>query len=71
MMVLDGRTDFTLDSLIDAAFDSYLPGFETLIPALVRAYEEAPDSTPPKGQLAEQIEVLRDWDLRWSVESVM
>ena len=36
MRVLEGKTDFTLQSLIDAAFDSYLTGFEELIPALVR-----------------------------------
>ena len=70
MMVLAGKTDFTLSSLIDAAFDSYLTGFVDLIPALLRAYDSTPASNPLKAQLAEQIEALRGWNLRWSVESV-
>ena len=68
--VLEGKTDFTLPSLIDAAFDSYLTGFEELIPALVRSYDQADASNPLRAELAEQVGILRDWDLRWSVESV-
>jgi acyl-homoserine-lactone acylase len=68
--VLEGKTDFTLDSLRDAAYDSLLTGFQDLIPALLRAYDQAPDSNPLKGPLAEQIEILRDWDLRFSLDSV-
>ena len=70
MLVLDGTTDFTMQSLIDAAYDSYIIGFEDLIPALVQAYDQAPASNPFKEQLAEQIRLLRDWDLRYSVESI-
>ena len=70
MRVLEGKTDFTLQSLIDAAFDSYLTGFEELIPALVRAYDQADASNPLKAELADQVSILRDWDLRWSVESI-
>jgi acyl-homoserine-lactone acylase len=68
--VLEGKTDFTLGSLIDAAYDSYLPGFEGVVPAVVRAHEQLPEGNPLKGALAEQVEALRGWDLRWSVESV-
>ncbi len=70
MRVLEGKTDFTLQSLIDAAFDSYLTGFEELIPALVRAYDQADASNPLKAELADQVSILRNWDLRWSVESI-
>ena len=70
MRVLEGKTDFTLQSLIDAAFDTYLTGFEELIPALVRAYDQADASNPLKVELADQVSILRDWDLRWSVESI-
>jgi acyl-homoserine lactone acylase PvdQ len=63
--VLRGKKDFTLDSLIAAAFDSYLPWFEKPLPALLKAYDAAPD---PK--LAEQINVLRAWDYRWAENSV-
>ena len=70
MRVLEGKTDFTLQSLIDAAFDSYLTGFEELIPALVRAYDQTDASNPLKAELTDQVNILRDWDLRWSVESI-
>jgi acyl-homoserine-lactone acylase len=70
MMLLDGPTDFTLESLRAAAFDSYLPGFEQLVPALLGAYDETPASDPFREQLAEEVEALRSWDLRWGVESV-
>lgn len=68
--VLEGKTDFDIQSLIDAAYDSYLTGFEDLIPALVRSYDRLPAASPLKARLSEQIVVLRDWDLRYSVESI-
>lgn len=68
--VLDGKKGFTLDSLIAAAYDSYLPEFEIQIPLLLRAYDAAPASDPLKATLADPIAVLRDWDYRWSVQSV-
>ncbi|MBO0722546.1 MAG: penicillin acylase family protein, partial [Blastocatellia bacterium] len=68
--VLQGKKDFTLDSLIAAAFDSYLPWFEKTIPALVKAWDRLPDSDPLKAKTAEQIALLRAWDLRWSVTSI-
>ena len=37
--VLEGRKDFTLDRLRDAAFDSYLTAFAQLVPALLAAYD--------------------------------
>jgi acyl-homoserine lactone acylase PvdQ len=68
--VLQNKKDFTLNSLIAAAFDSYLTWFEKPIPALVKAWDEAPASHPLKAKLAEQIGLLRTWDLRWGVNSV-
>jgi acyl-homoserine-lactone acylase len=68
--VLDGRKGMTLDSLIAAAYDSYLPAFETLIPPLLNAYDRTPGASPLKTRLAEQIGVLREWDMRWSASSV-
>lgn len=35
VQVLEGETEFTLDSLIEAAYDPYLPAFEDLIPDLL------------------------------------
>ncbi len=68
--VLQGKKDFTLASLIEAAFDPYLTAFEPLVPALVRAYDRTPASDPLKAALSEQVAALRGWDLRWSAESV-
>jgi acyl-homoserine-lactone acylase len=68
--VLENQKDFTLDSLIRAANDNYLTGFEALIPALLTAYDNAGAAEPLKGQLTEQIALLRSWDLRYSLSSV-
>jgi len=68
--VLDGRKDFTLDSLVSAAYDSYLPEFDIMLPPLLKAYDQTPASSPLKQKVADQIAVLRGWDRRWSVTSV-
>ena len=68
--VLEKKKDFTLDSLVAAAYDSDLPEFEILIPSLVKAYDQTPASSPLKAKLADQIKLLRDWDYRWAVASV-
>jgi acyl-homoserine-lactone acylase len=68
--VLEKKKDFTVDSLVEAAYDSYLPEFEILIPSLVKAYDQTAASNPLKAKLSDQIKVLRDWDYRWSVTSV-
>jgi len=70
IMLLENRKDFTLDGLMEAAFDSYLPGFQDLIPAVLRAYDQARPGDPARAALGEPIEALRGWDLRWGVESV-
>ncbi len=68
--VLDARKDFTVDSLVTTAYDSYQPGFAEQIPALVKAYNAIPASNPLKAKLSEQIGVLKGWDFRWSTTSV-
>jgi acyl-homoserine lactone acylase PvdQ len=69
LRVLPGKKDFTIESLRAAAYDSYLPSFGILIPPLIRAYDETP-AGPTKAKVAEQIELLRKWDYRWSVSSI-
>ena len=68
--VLQDRKDFTLDGLIAAAFDSYLPWFEEQLPMLFQAWDATPDSDPLKAKLAEPIAALRAWDRRWSAASI-
>jgi acyl-homoserine lactone acylase PvdQ len=70
VMVLEKKKDFTLDSLIAAAYDSYLPYFEQPLPALVKAWDAAPASDPLKAKTAEQVALLRKWNIRWAVDSV-
>jgi acyl-homoserine lactone acylase PvdQ len=65
--VLDGISDLTLDGLIDIAYDTYLPGFETLIPGLVEAYD---NSGRANAEIGGAIELLRNWESRVSVDSV-
>ena len=65
--VLTGVSDLTLDGLIALAYDPELPGFEKIIPGLIAAYDaDAADSN----NLKDAIDVLRDWDLRVSTDSV-
>ena len=68
--VLGASKDFTLDSLVTTAYDSYQPGFAEQIPALVKAYDALPASNALKAKLSEQIGVLKGWDFRWSATSV-
>ena len=68
--VLQDKKDFTVDSLISAAYDSYLTWFEKPIPALLKAWDQTPANDPLKAKLADQIALMRAWDLRWSQTSV-
>jgi acyl-homoserine-lactone acylase len=68
--VLENKRDFTLESLIAAAYDSRLTAFEPLLPLLVQAYDDTPASALQKAGLAGQVAELRDWDMRYSLTSV-
>jgi acyl-homoserine-lactone acylase len=62
--VLEGRRDFTLESLMAAAYDPALPAFDRLLPALIAAHEAAHDErrdTP--------VALLKDWDRKWALSS--
>jgi acyl-homoserine-lactone acylase len=68
--VLEAEHRFTLATLRDAAFDSYLTAFAQLVPPLVAAFDQLPAADPLRAQLAEPIAALRGWDFRWSASSV-
>ncbi len=70
MRVLQQKRPFTLEGLRDAAYDPYQTAFARLIPGLVAAWDKAPSSDPLKRRVESQIAALRDWDYRWSAESV-
>jgi acyl-homoserine-lactone acylase len=67
--VLSARNDFTPQTLIAAAFDSYLTGFARLLPSLMASYDRLPDSDPMRAKLSGPIALLRAWDYRWSLDS--
>lgn len=60
----------TRDWLMHAAYDSALPGFDILLPPLFRAYDTLPAQDARRRALAAQIDVLRQWNRRWSAESL-
>ncbi|NID04378.1 acylase [Luteibacter jiangsuensis] len=68
--VLTGRSGFTLASLIDAAFDPYLPAFARQLPILVADYDALSDGDPLKRKLAGPVALLRTWDYRWGIASM-
>jgi len=70
IMVLQNKKDFTIDGLISAAYDSYLPWFEQTLPAVIKAWDAAPAADPLKAKVADQVGALRGWDTRWSATSV-
>ncbi len=70
LRLLTGSKDWTPASLIAAAFDSYLPAFELMIPSLLKAYDTLPATDSLRPRLGEQIAELREWDYRWGATSV-
>jgi acyl-homoserine-lactone acylase len=70
IQLLSARNDFTLETLRDAAYDSYLGAFAQLLPQLVAAWDALPEGDTQKARLAEPIELLRNWDYRWGVDSI-
>lgn len=62
--VLDATPKFTLDSLIAAAYDPWMPQLAELLPQLVAAQARRPD--PAR---AEAVALLAAWDHRWSLTS--
>ena len=68
--VLQNKRDFTLDTLRDAAYDSYLTWFDGPLPSLYKAWDETAADDPLRSATAGQVAALRAWDRRWSVDSV-
>jgi acyl-homoserine-lactone acylase len=68
IQVLTGRSGYTLDKLIETAYDPYLPAFEKLIPGLIEAFDQS--DKKKYSSLLPAIEVLRTWDMKTSKESI-
>jgi len=72
VQVLDGVTDFTVESLLESAYEPTLTAFEVLVPRLelVTAVMNQSDSGMSiSSEVLEYIDLLRDWDYRYSLES--
>ncbi|MCK0178977.1 acylase [Flavobacteriaceae bacterium S0862] len=65
--LLQKADDLTLDTLLDLAYDTYLPGADLLITGLLDAAEKAPVKTQ---EAKEAIALLKNWDFRVSETSV-
>jgi acyl-homoserine-lactone acylase len=70
LRVLPDKKDFTVASLISAAYDSWLPSFARMIPGLLQSYDRLPATATLKASLAPQIDTLRTWDYRWGANSI-
>ncbi len=65
--LLTEAKDLTLDSLIDLAYDTYLPGADMLITGLLEASKQ---TRVKSKEMREAINLLKKWDFRVSVNSV-
>ncbi len=63
--LLTTKDDFTLDNLIETAYNPYLTAFEILIPSLVSAYDQRPNP-----EMRAAIDTLRNWNYRVSEGSI-
>jgi acyl-homoserine-lactone acylase len=70
LALLEGRRDWTLERLRDAAYSTRLPAFDVMLPPLTRGWDSLPDTSALKRATAEQVAALRGWDRRWSTGSV-
>ncbi|AMQ57382.1 penicillin acylase family protein [Algoriphagus sanaruensis] len=61
---LDGK--LSLDSFLTLAYDPHLPAFQFLLPELLSAYT----SSTGEGKVNQALEILKQWDLKTSKESV-
>ncbi|MBL4580515.1 MAG: penicillin acylase family protein, partial [Gammaproteobacteria bacterium] len=70
--VLQNRSDFTIDTLIDAAYEPTLTAFEDLIPGLllITAVDNQGElQASIQSRTLEYIDLLRNWDYKFSIDS--
>lgn len=65
--VLSQGSQYTIDKVIAAGYDTKLSAFEVLVPALLKAYERVGSDYP---ELQEAVNVLKQWDYHSGVNSV-
>lgn len=65
--VLSKESNYTIDKVIAAGYDTYLAAFEKLIPALVKAFDANKEKYV---SLTEPVLTLKNWDIRAAENSV-
>jgi acyl-homoserine-lactone acylase len=60
---------YTIDSVIAMGYDTELPAFEVLVPALLKAYDQLPAGDSIRNKLAGPVDLLKAWDYRTGVNS--
>jgi acyl-homoserine-lactone acylase len=70
LALLTGSSGWTMQKLRAAAFDSHMPLFAALVPALLRAYDSLPANDKRRPTLDDPITTLRNWDDRWGNDSI-
>ena len=67
---LSGEKDFTIDKIIKKGYTTYLPAFESLVPALIKAWKSRPAGDSLKDRLSGPVSTLETWDLQSGEQSV-
>ncbi len=70
LRLLNQPRKYDLNDVIALGYDTYLPAFEVLVPALIKAYEQLTIESPLKASLKEPIAELKKWDYRSSTTSI-
>ncbi len=68
--VLSNGSKYTLEQVIAAGYNTYLSAFEVLIPALLTAHQNLPQTDSLKTELNEAITLLKNWNFNAGEESV-
>jgi acyl-homoserine-lactone acylase len=69
--IFENKTNFSLDDLTRAGYDTYLPAFEILIPALIKNFEKhVPAGNMLHNEIAETVSILKAWDYRAAENSI-
>ncbi|MNK10176.1 Glutaryl-7-aminocephalosporanic-acid acylase precursor [compost metagenome] len=68
--LLNQPKKYDLNDVIVMGYDTYLPAFEVLVPALLKAYEQLPTDHSLKVSLKEPIAELKKWNYHSSTASI-
>ena len=69
--ILDRLSEVTVDKLISAGYDTYLPAFEVLVPELIKMFErDVPVGNMLYNEISGAVTMLKEWDYRFSERSI-